>query len=258
MRSDTPPVFTDHLLLGALFDENSESEQQAFLRSIEMVNDDRTILTRSLVNSAMGTYPRDDSFKASRKLCEIIQPGVAAIFGPTSPISSNHVQSVSDTLHVPFMETRWDYDFKRADFSISLHPHPSVLGGAFADFVRQVGWKSLIILYQDEEGLVRLQELIRLPKTFSDVTVKHMQLTQNSEDYRPLLKEIKKSEETRIVLDCDFEKINTILYQANQLELLTDYHNYLITSIDLDKLNFEEYAHTVRSSSSSRHGDDSN
>ena len=38
---------------------------------------------------------QDDSFKASKALCELIKPGVAAIFGPTSSFSSNHVQSGS-------------------------------------------------------------------------------------------------------------------------------------------------------------------
>lgn len=211
-----------------------------------MVNDDRTILTRSLVKEALGTYPRDDSFKASRKLCELIRPGVAAIFGPTSPITSNHVQSVSDAIHVPFIETRWDYDFKRADFSISIHPHPSVIGKAFADFIKASGWRSCVIIYQNEEGLVKLQELLKLTKTFKDFAVTLKQLTENTLDYRPLLKEIKKSEETHIVLDCDFERIPGILEQADQIELLTDYHNYLITSIDLDKINFQQYSHSVR------------
>ena len=89
--------------------------------------------------------------QASRKLCELIKAGVAGIFGPVSPVSSNHVQSVrsvnclflstpsvqvTDTLHLPFMETRWEYNFKPSAFSISIHPHPSMLGQAFADFIR--------------------------------------------------------------------------------------------------------------------------
>ena len=40
----------------------------------------------------MANYPADDSFKASKKICELILPGVAAIFGPVSATSSNHVQ----------------------------------------------------------------------------------------------------------------------------------------------------------------------
>ena len=66
----------------------------------------------------VATYPQDDSFKASKKLCDLVRPGIAAIFGPTSAFASNHVQSVSEALHLPFMETRWNYNFKRSSYSI--------------------------------------------------------------------------------------------------------------------------------------------
>ena len=91
------------------------------------------------------------------------------------------------------METRWEYNFKPSAFSISIHPHPSMLGHAFADFIRylaarfwfrfklvqgvtlmcrHVGWKSLVILYETEEGLVRLQEVLRLQNTFRADAIK--------------------------------------------------------------------------------------
>ncbi|XP_023349086.1 glutamate receptor ionotropic, kainate 2 isoform X2 [Eurytemora carolleeae] len=236
--SALPPV----IKIAALFDEtHGKSQELAFHRAVKMVNDDRTILTRSLVSPDIGNYPWDDSFKASKKLCELIMPGVAAIFGPTSPTASNHVQSVSDALHLPFLETRWDYDFQRSPFSINVHPHPSMLGKAYADFVHIVDWKSFVILYESEEGLVRLQELIKLPKTFSDIRVTLRQLPHGTTDYRPLLKEIKKSEETKIVLDCSFDNLERILSQANELHLLTDYHSYLVTSLDVDKINLSPY-----------------
>ena len=37
--------------------------------------------------------------------------------------------------------------------------------------ILQVHWRSLVILYENEEGLVRLQEVIKLPKTFTGVKV---------------------------------------------------------------------------------------
>jgi len=229
--------------LAGLFDTNSASQEASFLRAITAVNDDRTILTKSLVSADVGRYPADDSFKASKKLCELIQPGVSAFFGPITESSSYHVQALSDTLHVPFMQTKYEYALKRADFSISVQPHPSLLGRAYADFVKKANWKSAIVLYETEEGLVRLQELLKLPKTFAGFKITLRQLTPDTTDYRPLLKEIKKSEETRIVLDCDYDKIATILAQADELSLLTDYHNYLVTSLDVDKINLDAYVH---------------
>merc|ERR550519_873310 len=118
-----------------------------------------------------------------------------------------------------------------------------MLGKALADYVAKVGWQSLVVLYEHDEGLVRLQELLRLPQKFTkdDLKITYRQLTPDTTDYRPLLKEIKKSEETRIVLDCDFDKIAPILAQADELSLLTDYHNYLVTSLDVDKINLDAY-----------------
>jgi len=237
--SALPPV----IKLAGLFEEHhAKTQELAFHRAVNMVNDDRTILTRCLVSADVANYQTDDSFMASKKICELVRPGIAGIFGPTSHSASDHVQSVSAALRMPFMESRWSYDFQRSPFSINVHPHPAKLGRAYADFVRQIGWKSFVILYENEESLVRLQELIKLPKTFSGVQITLRQLTPDTLDYRPLLKEIKKSEETRVILDCDFDKVELILRQADEVNLLTDYHAYMVTSLDLDKVDLSLFA----------------
>merc|ERR1719347_1227417 len=92
----TSQQLPEYIKLAALFDAKSGQQEAAFQRAIEMVNDDRTVLTRSLLSLALAHYPTDDSFKASKKLCELLAPGVAAIFGPSSPVSANHVMSVSE------------------------------------------------------------------------------------------------------------------------------------------------------------------
>ena len=56
-----------------------------------------------------------------------------------------------------------------------------------------------------------------------------------------MLKEIKKSGEIHIVLDCSTEKIQTVLKQAQQVGMMTAYHNYLITSLDLHMVDMEEF-----------------
>ena len=49
--------------------------------------------------------------------------------------------------------------------------------------------------------------------------------------FRPLLKQIKESSETRIILDCKTDSIFEILKQAQQVGVMTAYHNYFITSL---------------------------
>lgn len=48
---------------------------------------------------------------------------------------------------------------------------------------------------------------------------------------RPLLKQIKNSAESHIVLDCSTERIYNVLKQAQQIGMMSDYHSYLITSL---------------------------
>ena len=228
-----PPSFKV-IKVGGLFADNEKRavQEAIFQHGIEMVNNDKSVLLKARLTAQVEKIAAQNSMKASKKLCQMIQPGLAAVFGPReSAATANHIQSVAEVFHLPHIETRWDYNFERPEFSINLHPHPASLGKAYADLVTTVGWKSLVIVYQDEESLIRLQELIKLPKHYDDVKVTLRQLYTDTDDYRPLLKEIKKSGETRIVLDCDFNKIESILEQANEVGIVNDYHNYLITSL---------------------------
>lgn len=46
-----------------------------------------------------------------------------------------------------------------------------------------------------------------------------------------MLKEVKKSLESHIVLDCDTDIILTVLDQAEDVGLMDDYHSFIITSL---------------------------
>ncbi|XP_036325002.1 glutamate receptor ionotropic, kainate 2-like [Rhagoletis pomonella] len=59
--------------------------------------------------------------------------------------------------------------------------------------------------------------------------------------HRPLLKQIKNSAEAHIVLDCSTDKIYEVLKQAQQIGMMSDYHSYLITSLDLHTINVDEF-----------------
>ena len=90
-----------------------------------------------------------------------------------------------------------------------------------------------MILYENEESLIRLQEVSKLPKGFEDgdLRISFRQLYTDSSDYRPLLKQIKEEGLMRIVLDCAFEKIESVLKQAAEVGLVTDYNAYVINTL---------------------------
>lgn len=61
------------------------------------------------------------------------------------------------------------------------------------------------------------------------------------QNFRSLLKQIKNSAEAHIILDCNTEKIYEVLKQAQQIGMMSDYHSYLITSLDLQILDLDEF-----------------
>eukprot|EP00094_Tigriopus_californicus_P003973 TCALIF_03827-PA protein Name:"Similar to GRIK2 Glutamate receptor ionotropic, kainate 2 (Macaca fascicularis)" AED:0.16 eAED:0.16 QI:0/0.7/0.45/1/0.8/0.81/11/0/556 len=222
-----------------LFDLAESKQEVAFRYAVERVNTNRKILSKSLLSAQLEKIPPQDSFHATKRVCHLLRSGVAALFGPQSGTTSSHVQSICDAMEIPHIETRWDYRLKRDDYSVNLYPHPQSISKAYVELIERFNWKSYTILYEDNQGLVRLQELLKSP-TQSDVRIVVRQLP-NDDDYRSLLKDVKKSGEIHIVLDCSTEKIQTVLKQAQQVGMLTAYHNYLITSLDLHMVNLEEF-----------------
>ncbi|CAG5028264.1 unnamed protein product [Parnassius apollo] len=229
----------DTIRIGGLFHPEDDKQEVAFRYAVERVNADRAVLPRAKLLAQVETISPQDSFHASKRVCHLLRSGVAAIFGPQSAPAAAHVQSICDTMELPHLETRWDYRTRRESCLVNLYPHPAALSRAYVDLVRAWGWKSFTIIYENSDGLVRLQELLKAHGP-SELPVAVRQLP-DSHDYRPLLKQIKNSAESHIVLDCTTERIRDVLQQAQQIGMMSDYHSYLITSLDLHSVDLEEF-----------------
>ncbi|XP_059485780.1 glutamate receptor ionotropic, kainate 2 isoform X1 [Neocloeon triangulifer] len=229
----------DVIRIGGLFHPADDRQEVAFKYAVDRINADRTILPRSRLTAQIERISPQDSFHASKRVCHLLKTGVAAIFGPQSPQTASHVQSICDTMEIPHLETRWDFRLRRESCLVNLYPHPRAISKAYVDLVKAWGWKSFTIIYETNEGLVRLQELLKAHGP-SEFPIAVRQLGEGP-DYRPLLKQIKNSAESHIVLDCSTEKIYDVLKQAQQIGMMSDYHSYLITSLDLHTVDLEEF-----------------
>lgn len=68
---------------------------------------------------------------------------------------------------------------------------------------------------------MRLQDIFQIhDPSSSPITLKQL---GNGPDFRPLLKEIQSSGETRIVLDCSLDKVLEIFRQGKDVKMLEDY-----------------------------------
>nr|CAG4638241.1 EOG090X00ST [Cyclestheria hislopi] len=221
-----------------LLDESDGKQELAFRSAIEQVNNDSQILPTTHLEIAVEHLSQNDSFYASRKVCQLLSKGVAAIFGVTSASTAVHIQNTCKVFDIPYIETRWKTNTQQGESFINLQPNPSSLSKAYWDVVRSQGWTSFTILYEDENELYRLQDLLRA-STLAGYKVVVRQLS-SGDDYRPLLEEMKEMDEKNVVLDCAVERIQPFLRQAKQLDLTTASHSFFISNLDLTTISLED------------------
>ncbi|KAK2189528.1 hypothetical protein NP493_103g02008 [Ridgeia piscesae] len=222
--------------IGGLFEPEHESLALALEYAVDRVNSRRDLLpsTRLLVDVQRTTA--GDSFGVSKKLCRQIKDGVAAIFGPMSGYPAAHVQSICDTMEIPHIETRWDFQENTDFFIVNLYPHYLSMSQAYVDYVKHLQWTSFIILYEHDDGLIRLQELLKAPTDYNfEISVQKLQA--DNDDYRPLLKRLKKLGRTRMVLDCSYKTLR----QALSINMMTPYYHYMLTTLDVSLVDLDDF-----------------
>ncbi|KAM4695383.1 glutamate receptor ionotropic, kainate 2 isoform 2-T2 [Discoglossus pictus] len=241
---------TTHVLrFGGIF-EYVESgpfgaEELAFRFAVNTINRNRTLLPNTTLTYDTQRINLYDSFEASRKACEQLSLGVAAIFGPSHSSSANAVQSICNALGVPHIQTRWKHQVSdnKDSFYVSLYPDFSSLSRAILDLVQFFRWKTVTIAYDDSTGLIRLQELIKAPSRYN-LKLKIRQLPLDTKDAKPLLKEMKRGKEFHVIFDCSHDMAAGILKQALAMGMMTEYYHYIFTTLDLFALDVEPYRYS--------------
>ncbi|XP_054476832.1 glutamate receptor ionotropic, kainate 3 [Anoplopoma fimbria] len=234
--------------IGGIFEQTDgpvslvSAEELAFKFAVNNINRNRTLLPNTTLTYDIQRINIYDSFEASRKACDQLSLGVVAIFGPSHSSSSNAVQSICNALEVPHVQVRWKHHpmDNRDSFYANLYPDYSSLSYAILDLVQFLKWKTATVVYDDSTGLIRLQELIMAPSRYN-IRLKIRQLPLDSQDVRPLLKEMKRSREFRIIFDCNHHMAAQILKQAQTMGMMTEYYHYIFTTLDLMAIDLEPY-----------------
>ncbi|XP_029307089.1 glutamate receptor ionotropic, kainate 3 [Cottoperca gobio] len=234
--------------IGGIFEQTDgpvslvSAEELAFKFAVNSINRNRTLLPNTTLTYDIQRINIYDSFEASRKACDQLSLGVVAIFGPSHSSSSNAVQSICNALEVPHVQVRWKHHpmDNRDSFYANLYPDYSSLSYAILDLVQFLKWKTATVVYDDSTGLIRLQELIMAPSRYN-IRLKIRQLPLDSQDTRPLLKEMKRSREFRIIFDCSHHMAAQVLKQAQTMGMMTEYYHYIFTTLDLMAIDLEPY-----------------
>uniref|UniRef100_A0A8C2TZQ0 Glutamate receptor n=1 Tax=Coturnix japonica TaxID=93934 RepID=A0A8C2TZQ0_COTJA len=221
------------------------AEEQAFRFSANIINRNRTLLPNTTLTYDIQRIHFHDSFEATKKACDQLALGVVAIFGPSHSSCTNAVQSICNALDVPHIQLRWKHHplDNKDTFYVNLYPDYASLSHAILDLVQYLKWRSATVVYDDSTGLIRLQELIMAPSRYN-IRLKIRQLPLDTDDARPLLKEMKRGREFRIIFDCSHLMAAQILRQAMAMGMMTEYYHFIFTTLDLYALDLEPYRYS--------------
>jgi glutamate receptor, ionotropic, invertebrate len=173
----------------------------------------------------------------------MVAEGVAAIFGPSSRTTSGIVGSICNAMEIPHITYHWSPEplggrDNPHRMTINLFPDSDVLARAMADVIVDYTWKSYTIVYETDESLMRLKDILQIHTPNNDpITVRQLPA---GVDFRPLLKSIQASGESHIILDVAGEKVLDILRQADSVKMLEEYQRYILISLDSHTLDFAE------------------
>ncbi|KAM9456465.1 glutamate receptor ionotropic, kainate 1 isoform 7-T8 [Clarias gariepinus] len=237
------------LRIGGIF-ETRENEpvsvdELAFKFAVTSINRNRAVMSNTTLTYDIQRVNFFDSFEASRRVCDQLALGVAAVFGPAHSSTVSAVQSICNALEVPHIQTHWKHPSvgSKDTYFINLYPEHSSISRAILDVVTYYKWKTITVVYEDSIGLMRMQEVIKAPSR-SGMKVRIRQLPMGSRDARPLLKEMKKEQEFYVIFDCSYQIASKLLKQLMSMGMMTEYYHFFFTTLDFFALDLEPYRYS--------------
>lgn len=235
-------VSTEVINIGALFEQHYEYLQWPFRLAVDQINRDDTLLPNMKLKASVSIVKTNDGFYSAKKACEMINEGVAAIFGPQSVRTTTAVQEVAEAAGIPLIINRWEYRTNPSNTTVFLHPHADTKGLAFRDFIEVKQWKTFAIIYQDPKALIRLTALLTEKKFQNgNVNIRVVQI-EHREQFKKIFKETKKQNIRNYVIDIPTQDVIYALEKANELDMISIYYNYFFTSLDVHTLDFHKFA----------------
>jgi ionotropic kainate glutamate receptor 2 len=129
-------------------------------------------------------------------------------------------------------------------YAFNLHPDITSLGTAYLDLLEAYQWKTITILYQDNDSMMTIQQILKKTATVGPMDEFRLvvkQLVLNENGYRDVLKEIFLSESKLIVLECEKKILEEVLIQCQQVGLISQGYYFFLTSLDAHTINLDDF-----------------
>ncbi|KAM7352229.1 glutamate receptor IIB [Cochliomyia hominivorax] len=220
--------------IGALFFNNELDILEAFDTAVSDVN---ALNTDFYLEPVKHFLSEDDSIILQQLTCDLLENGVAAIFGPSSKTTSDIVAILCNMTGIPHLQFDWSGDetennLRKYHYTVNVAPSEQILSNAMWDILKNkdFNWKSFTIVYESSTNLARMQHLLAW-KQFHKSGIK-MHRFKRGDDYRVLWKIINNSREKFVVLDCPHDILTELVNASIYFNMTGPFNHLLISNLD--------------------------
>uniref|UniRef100_A0A669BBE1 Glutamate receptor n=1 Tax=Oreochromis niloticus TaxID=8128 RepID=A0A669BBE1_ORENI len=215
-------------LPGGLFMRSTVQEHSAFRFAVQLYNTNQNTTEKPFhLNYNVDNLESSNSFSVTHAFCSQFSRGVYAIFGFYDKKSMNTLTSFCGALHTSFVTPSYPTD-NEVQFVIQMRP---ALRGAVLSLLSHYKWQKFVYLYDTDRGFSILQAIMEAAVANNwQVTARSVSSTTDAAEFKRIIEEMDRRQEKRYVIDCEVDRINTILEHAHYITA------YGFSNVSLDKV----------------------
>uniref|UniRef100_A0A7M4ED52 Glutamate receptor n=1 Tax=Crocodylus porosus TaxID=8502 RepID=A0A7M4ED52_CROPO len=227
--------------VGGLFMRNTVQEHSAFRFAVQLYNTNQNITEKPFhLNYHVDHLDSSNSFSVTNAFCSQFSRGVYAIFGFYDQMSMNTLTSFCGALHTSFITPSFPTD---ADVQFVIQMRPA-LKGAILSLLTYYKWEKFVYLYDTERGFSILQAIMEAAVQNNwQVTARSVGNIKDVQEFRRIIEEMDRRQEKRYLIDCEVERINTILEQVVILGKHSRGYHYMLANLGFTDITLERVMH---------------
>ncbi|XP_058704096.1 glutamate receptor 3 isoform X2 [Poecile atricapillus] len=233
--------FPNTISIGGLFMRNTVQEHSAFRFAVQLYNTNQNTTEKPFhLNYHVDHLDSSNSFSVTNAFCSQFSRGVYAIFGFYDQMSMNTLTSFCGALHTSFITPSFPTD---ADVQFVIQMRPA-LKGAILSLLTYYKWEKFVYLYDTERGFSILQAIMEAAVQNNwQVTARSVGSIKDVQEFRRIIEEMDRRQEKRYLIDCEVDRINTILEQVVVLGKHSRGYHYMLANLGFTDIVLERVMH---------------
>uniref|UniRef100_A0A4W6FRJ9 Glutamate receptor n=1 Tax=Lates calcarifer TaxID=8187 RepID=A0A4W6FRJ9_LATCA len=224
-------------LVSGLFMRSTVQEHSAFRFAVQLYNTNQNVTEKPFhLNYNVDNLESSNSFSVTHAFCSQFSRGVYAIFGFYDRKSMNTLTSFCGALHTSFITPSFPID---ADVQFVIQMRPG-LRGAVLSLLDHYKWERFVYLYDTDRGFTILQAIMESAVANNwQVTARSVGNIVDPTEYRRIIEEMDRRQEKRFLIDCEVDRINSILEQVVTSGKNSRGYHYILANLGFSNMSLD-------------------